>query len=77
MSVPTLSSTGAKLSFTGFGNGSLWLALITFLYVSPFSQQQQRTPASELHSLLFFPVPLQPVTQSSVETQVDVGKALQ
>ncbi|KAK9811846.1 hypothetical protein WJX72_011125 [[Myrmecia] bisecta] len=31
--VPNLSKTGAAISFAGFTNGQLWIALITFLYV--------------------------------------------
>jgi AGZA family xanthine/uracil permease-like MFS transporter len=36
VAVPSLSTTGAKLSFSGFSSGSLWIALVTFLYVDFF-----------------------------------------
>jgi AGZA family xanthine/uracil permease-like MFS transporter len=31
--VPSISKTAAQFDFSGFSNGNLWLALITFLYV--------------------------------------------
>lgn len=34
--MPSLSKTGAVLSFSAFNSGSLWIALITFLYVDFF-----------------------------------------
>ena len=30
---PTLTRIGAKLDFSGFNNGDLWIALLTFLFV--------------------------------------------
>ena len=30
---PKIFNTGAALDFSGFGSGSLWVALVTFLYV--------------------------------------------
>ena len=33
VAVPSLSLTGGSLNFRGLGDGSAWLALITFLYV--------------------------------------------
>lgn len=33
VAAPDTSATAGKLSFTGFGDGDLWIALITFLYV--------------------------------------------
>lgn len=30
---PKIFNTGAALDFSGFGSGSLWIALVTFLYV--------------------------------------------
>ncbi|EIE24456.1 hypothetical protein COCSUDRAFT_14437, partial [Coccomyxa subellipsoidea C-169] len=36
VAVPSLSKTGAVLSFSNFNSGSLWIALITFLYVDFF-----------------------------------------
>ncbi|CAL8467446.1 g6984 [Coccomyxa elongata] len=36
VAVPSLSKTGAALSFSNFNSGSLWIALVTFLYVDFF-----------------------------------------
>ncbi|KAK9909872.1 hypothetical protein WJX75_008797 [Coccomyxa subellipsoidea] len=36
VAVPSLSKTGAVLSFSNFNSGSLWIALVTFLYVDFF-----------------------------------------
>ncbi len=33
VALPSLSATGAKLSFNGFVTGELWIALVTFLYI--------------------------------------------
>ena len=30
---PKIYNTGAAFDFSGFGSGSLWIALVTFLYV--------------------------------------------
>lgn len=30
---PQIFNTGAAFDFSGFGSGSLWIALVTFLYV--------------------------------------------
>ena len=33
VAVPKIINTGAAFDFSGFGSGSLWIALVTFLYV--------------------------------------------